>query len=373
MPLLLELAELDLELAFQQCFGGIDACLEDIAHAEEMRLVVAGLGTADDHARGGIELHLTVCEDVELLDHLVRRCPLREVNEDFHLVGGVVVDVLDLDLALRVRGEDRVDEGARRHAEGQLGDREEVFRAFLDFRAHFYFPAALAVVVIGEIGGAAGGEVRQDAEIFPLQMIDRCAADVVEIVRQDFCGEADRDAVRAFEQDDGKFRGQCDGLLVAAVVAELPGRRLRVEEHILRERREARLDVARGRGVVAGEDVPEISLRLDEPAALGDADEGGADGGIAVGVQLHRRADDICDFVEAPVVHVPQRVEHAALHRFQAVVHVRDRAIEDDVAGVFEEPVAIMRRDGRFLLLDFSRADGRGGNFRGGGGGFAVR
>jgi hypothetical protein len=38
------------------------------------------------------------------------------VDEDLDGVGGVVVDVLDLDLALRVGGEDRLDERLRRRA-----------------------------------------------------------------------------------------------------------------------------------------------------------------------------------------------------------------------------------------------------------------
>ena len=58
VPLLLEFAELDLELALEQRLGRLGAGLEDVADAEELRLVVAGLRVADDDARGGIELHL---------------------------------------------------------------------------------------------------------------------------------------------------------------------------------------------------------------------------------------------------------------------------------------------------------------------------
>ena len=119
VPLLLELAELDLELALEQRLGGLGAGLEDVADAEELRLVVAGLRIAHDDAGGGVELHLAAGEDVELLDDLLRLAALREMDEDLDLVGGVVVDVLDLDLALGVGGEDRLDErfgGRRRRA-----------------------------------------------------------------------------------------------------------------------------------------------------------------------------------------------------------------------------------------------------------------
>ena len=256
VPLLFEFAELDLELALEERLRGIDAGLEDVADAEELRLVVAGLRIADDDARGGVELHLAAREDVELLDDFFRLRALREMDEDLDLVGGVVVDVLDLDLALGVGGEDRLDERLGGDAEGQLGDREEIFGAHLDLRADLHLAAALAVVVFRKIGGAARGEIGKDAERFSLQMIDRRAAEVVEIVRENFRREADRDALGAFEQNDGKLGRQRDRLLVAAVVAELPRGGLRVEEHVLRECGETRLDVTRRGGIVAGETLP---------------------------------------------------------------------------------------------------------------------
>ena len=70
------------------------------------------------------------------------------------------------------------------------------------------------------------------------------------------------------------------------------------------------------------------------------------------GVQLHRGADDVGDLVEAAVVHLPERVEHAALDGLQAVVHVRHGAVEDHVAGVVEEPVPVMLGQGRLVVLD---------------------
>ena len=98
-----------------------------------------------------------------------------------------------------------------------------------------------------------------------------------------------------------------------------------------------------------------VALRLDEPAALADGHERGADGGVAVRVELHRGADDVGDLVEAAVVHVPERVEHAALDGLQAVVDVRHGAVEDDVARVVEEPVAVAAAPAarRLARLDF--------------------
>ena len=93
------------------CFSSarvrFDAALEDLADAEEHRLVVL------DHAGGRRDGNLAVGEDVELLDDLLGFAALRQVDEDLDLVGGVVVDVLDLDPALGVGGEDRLDQRGR--------------------------------------------------------------------------------------------------------------------------------------------------------------------------------------------------------------------------------------------------------------------
>ena len=69
-------------------------------------------------------------------------------------------------------------------------------------------------------------------------------------------------------------------------------------------------------------------------------------------VELHRGADDVGDLVEATVVHVPKGMEHAALDGLQSVVDMRNRAVENDVAGVVEEPVAIADGERSLLVLD---------------------
>jgi hypothetical protein len=74
--------------------------------------------------------------------------------------------------------------------------------------------------------------------------------------------------------------------------------------------------------------------------------------------------------VEAAVVHVPEGVEDAALDGLQAVVDVRDGAVEDDVGGVVEEPVAVGLGERGLLVLDllafgaFRRRSLRGRNLR---------
>ena len=69
----------------------------------------------------------------------------------------------------------------------------------------FNLTAAFAIVVFGEISHASRGKIREDAESFSLEMINRRAAQIVEIMRQDLRRETDRDTLGALEQHDGKF------------------------------------------------------------------------------------------------------------------------------------------------------------------------
>ena len=185
-------------------------------------------------------------------------------------------------------------------------------------------------------------------------MIDGGATEVVEIVRQDLRREAHGDALGALGQHEREFRRQGHRLPGAAVVAELPDRGLGIEDDLARERREAGLDVARRRRAVAREHVAEVALRLDEQTSLGHADQRGLDRGVTVRMEAHAGADDVGHLVESAVIHFPQRVQDAALHRFQTIVEMGNGAIEDDVAGVVEKPVAIALRERGILgILDF--------------------
>ena len=345
MPLLLEFLQLDLEFALQQLLRPLRAALQNLAHAKELRLVVL------DHARRRRQIRLAAGEHVKLLDDFLRLAALRQMDEDFHRVRRVVVDVLDLDLALRVRREDRLDQRLRRRPERQLRDRQQILAPHLDLRAHLHLPAALAIVVFREIRDAARRKVRINPKRLPLQVIDRRPAKIVEIMRQDLRRQADRDALRAFQQHDRELRRQRHRLPRAPVVAQLPRRRLRVEQHVLRKIRQPRFDVTRRRRIVPRQEVSVVALRLDQKRPLPDRHQRGADRRIAVRMQRHRATHHIRDFVKPPVVHVPQRVENAPLHRLEAVVDVRHRAIENHIARVFEKPAAITHRQRRILVL----------------------
>ena len=220
--------------------------------------------------------------------------------------------------------------------EGDLADDELLGAVTFSIRARTRtLPGP--VVVLGDVDQAALEEVGVQLRPSARGGSRRASSSSMKLCGQDGGGHAHRDALGAEHEEHGHLGGQLARLLAPAVVAgdEL-GERL-VEERLHGERREAALGVAGGRGLVAGEDVAEVALLLDEVVLVGQHHEGVADGGVAVGVQLHGLADDVGHLVELAVVHLVQGVEDAPLHRLAAVPQVGDGPVDDDVARVLEE------------------------------------
>ena len=133
----------------------------------------------------------------------------------------------------------------------------------------------------------------------------------------------------------GNRPGRTVRLLRAAVVVgrEVDGLLVDVAHHLHRERRQPALGVAHGgRAVVARR--AEVALAVDQRVAqrprLGEPHQRVVDRGVAVRVVLaHHVTDDAGALREAavgPVAAVVHRVEHAAVHRLEAVAHVGQRA-----------------------------------------------
>ena len=325
--LLEQLALADLELAFVEGEELVDVGAQDVRDGEGALAVGGG---------------------VELLDRLLRVGAGGERENDLGVVAGAVVDVLDGDLLGAGGVLDRGDERLGRLAVGKLGHDDLLVAALLahlELRAHADAP--VAVLVAGAVGEAAGGEVGEELRrrLRVLDELDLGAQQLDEVVREDVGRHADGDAVGAEHQQERELAREQDRLLVAAVVARDVGGRLFVEDLVAREVREAALDVARGGGLVAGEDVAEVALALDEVALVRQVHERAVDRGVAVRVVEHRSPDDGGDLDEAAVVHLGERVQDAALDGLEAVLDGRDGAVADRVGGELEEVVVHHARE----------------------------
>ena len=199
---------------------------------------------------------------------------------------------------------------------------------------------------------AGGREVRRLHELHEAVGVDggiidhRDAGinDLAQIVRRDVGGHAHGDPGGAVHQQVGHTRRQHRGLAPAVVVGGdgLDGVLVDVPQHLRRIARQARLGVPHGgsRELLRAEVALAVHRGVPAVEVLGQAHQGVVDGRVAVGVIFaHDRADDVRALhvpavrLQAPVVHGEQ---HAAVHRLQAVTHVRQSSPHDHAHRVVE-------------------------------------
>ena len=91
------------------------------------------------------------------------------MDDDFHLVGGHVIYLLDVDLLLVLRADYAVDNGLGGLSVGDFGNRDGGLVHLVDACPHLHDAAALSFVVLGAVGNAACREVRKNLEGLTLQ------------------------------------------------------------------------------------------------------------------------------------------------------------------------------------------------------------
>ena len=138
MPVILQLIQPYLKLHPKKVLGVLGAVSEHVIHIEELRLLV--------HDDAGIRRNrnLAVREGIERIDGLVRRHVVREMNQDFHLVRGQVVNFLYLDLALVLCLEDGIDDNMGCFTIRYLADSQCVFVYFVYLRPDFHNSSPLS-------------------------------------------------------------------------------------------------------------------------------------------------------------------------------------------------------------------------------------
>ncbi len=213
----------------------------------------------------------------------------------------------------------------------------------------------------------AGGEVRAldvphqalDLDVGVVDVGDRRVDRLAQVVRRDVRRHPHRDPRGAVDEQVGEARREHQRFLARAVVVGREVDRVHVEiaQHLGGDPRQPSLGVAhRGGRIVV--DRAEVALPVDELVAhrelLRHAHERVVDRGVAVRVIVaHHLAHDLralgvgAGRAEAELVH---RVEHAAVHRLQAIAHVGQRAADDHRHRVVEVR-------GAHLLLERARFD----------------
>ena len=177
-----------------------------------------------------------------------------------------------------------------------------------------------------------GGEQLLVRGVRVVQVPHHAGRDLAQVVRRDVGGHADRDAAGPVDQQVREPRRQDGRLLLTAVVVGCEVDRVLVDlaHHLHRQRRQPALGVAHGCLPVVARRA-EVALALHQRVAqrprLAEPHQRVVDRGVTVRVVLtHHVADDAGALREAavrPVAAVVHRVEHPAVHRLEAVAHVR--------------------------------------------------
>ncbi len=328
------------------------------------------------------ERHLQLRVGEELVQDHLRRDALPEVDHDAHAVPvALVVQVGDpVDLPFLHEVGDAHDERALVDLVGDLGDDDRVLALARGLDRHLRAnddlapargerfadaPAAEDEAAGGEVGAAHDLHQLVEGGLGPLDHLHDGVRDLVEVVRRDVGGHADRDAARAVAEQERECPGQHQRLFLRAVVvgAEVDGVLVDVPQHLLGDLAETALGVPDRRGGVAV-DAAEVALPVHHGVAqrevLREAHERVVDRHVAVGVVLAQHVADHPSALLVGLVRVQAHLLHgeedAPVHGLQAVAHVGQRARDDDRHGVVEV-------GGLHLLLD-GDLDGPGAHVR---------
>ena len=370
MGALLRLVQLELRAADHHLVAEVDEVAEDLLEGEGARAALHEGDVVEREAglqRGVLEQGVQHDAGVHAL-----------LEADHHadtLAGAFVIDVGNaFDLLVVGHLRDLLDHLALVHHIGNLGDDDGLVSlvVHLDFRLGAHHDAA-AAGLIGFLDAAAAHDDAAGREVGTLDVLhqfvrgdlgvvdigaDRVAA-FAQVVRGHVRGHADGNAGRAVQQEQRSLRGKDRRFLegVVEVQVHVDGVLVHVGEDVLGHLLELGLGVTHGgRGVaVHGSEValaPDHRVALVPP--LAQPDHRVVHAGVAVRVVLtHHVTHDTGGFLGLAVIsdtHFVHTVEHAALHRLEAVPGVRKGAGHDDGHRIVDVR-------GAHLVVDLHRLD----------------
>ena len=164
----------------QQMQSVVYALLQNRAYVQELRLLVL------DNAAVWRYAHLAVGKCVERVERLVRRYARSQVNKNLGLGSRDVLNLADLYLALLDGFQYALDERSGRLAERNLAYYQRLVVEFLDFCAHLYRAASLAVVVLAYVNASSRKEIGIEVEFLAVKVGDGSVANLVKVVRKYF-------------------------------------------------------------------------------------------------------------------------------------------------------------------------------------------
>ncbi len=165
------------------------------------------------------------------------------MQHNLHVFGGIVLDLLDLDLALVIGLNDGVNDTGGSRSKRNLRNDQRLFVVYGNLGAASDTTTSFAVVVLREICNAPRRKIGVDLDPAAAEVRNRGIDELNKIVRKHLGRKTHRNTLHALGQEKGKLHGKRHRLLGTAVVTGLPFGDFRIEGHLQGKLAQTRFDV----------------------------------------------------------------------------------------------------------------------------------
>ena len=267
------------------------------------------------------------------------------MNHNARCVGSEIIDLADLDFAFLVRFEDRLNDLGGGSTERYLGDDKGlVIVRFLYACTYLDRAATFAVVVFGDINNTSRGKIREELELFVPEVRQGSVAEFVEVMRQYFRVQTDRNTFYALCEQQRELNRQMNRLVLTSVIGFHPLGSLGIEDRFECELGEPCFDITGRSRSVAGKDVTPVTLTINEEVFLAQLNQCIPNGGITVRVILHGLTDDVSHFVVLTIIDGLHSMQNTTLHRLESILNRRHSALQNHIRGIIQEPILVHAR-----------------------------
>ena len=178
VPLIVQLAELNLKLLTKQFLCVLCRVAQNIAHTHKLRVLIL------NYARVWRDRYLAEGKGIECVDSLIARLARSNMDNNLCRRCSIIVKVLNLNLTLLLRLCDRLLEGLGCNRVWNLGDNKSALVNLRNLCTHLNRATTKTVVVSRHINHTARREVGIELEWLALEMGNCCRDKLVEVVRK---------------------------------------------------------------------------------------------------------------------------------------------------------------------------------------------
>ena len=179
MPRLVKLHEFNLKLTTKKRLRVVRRVAQNITNAHKHRLIIY------NNTRIWRDRDLTIGKGIQSIYSLIRRLIGSHLNDNLHLLGSVVIDLLNLYLTLIVRLDDRLLDRLRSCGVRYLGNGQGALINLRDTRTDTNRATTQTIVIVAGVHNTSRLEVWHKAKLLATEIRYRGVDKLDKIVRQD--------------------------------------------------------------------------------------------------------------------------------------------------------------------------------------------